>query len=174
MILTQDSCTIGSGIVSCIPPKFQTLTECQDKILRIEDGDIDFKELIQITENYPLKFYNTWLSQKLEEFPGPVVLNFDYVGLITPSKHMTLPINLAYIRSHITCSNKLKLLIEYYTTLHIPIIITKKEMFIPHKKNPLVFLCKFPCHSCGNCIRMFFNTLWRINHKNYKNAEDLY
>lgn len=113
-------------------PNIPTKQIIDNYIIRINDGnDSNFERetVINVTKDFPNKFYNTSLNKDLDSFPGPVVLTINPRNL-TDEGYIELgiiPKNLMFVRVRVNSWNLEKVVdgtIKYYTEKEVPVILT--------------------------------------------------
>jgi len=112
-------------------PNMPSLKEAGDCVVRVNDGNDsnNQRELVMAAvRQYPMRFYNTSIPQRLEKFDAPVVLTINpktktnkSVVLIDP-----IPSNLMFVRVRTNTWN-LHLVdqaVDYYSSREVPIVLT--------------------------------------------------
>lgn len=106
-------------------PLLPSLEEAKDKIVRVNSGhdsNIDREYVIEMTEKYPNKFYNTSLPNF--DFPAPVVFTCNGRNLILAKKDLN---NLMFVRvrTSIFDLETIDKAVNYYLVKHkIPVVFT--------------------------------------------------
>ena len=159
--------TKGSGILTCIPQTGQCPNGCADcffqsgrsylepldsnlpnmpevtwQIVRVNDGNdsnVDRPATVAAVQKYPLRFYNTAIPERLDEFDAPVVLTVN-PGKNTDSDFTMLysiPKNLMFVRFRTTMWNVMEpekgsladRAVCYYTEKQVPVVLTFMAFF---------------------------------------------
>ena len=128
-------------------PNMPTLEEVGDRIVRVNDGnDSGNKQrmVIERTEQYPRRFYNTSIPRNLAMFGAPVVLTIN-PGKQTDEGFTLLedaPDNLMYVRVRVNTWNldRVDEAVEHYSKLKVPIVLSfmayfKKSIPDGHESN---------------------------------------
>jgi hypothetical protein len=196
---------VGSNVIDCIPvagrcpnncnpcfynegeffhdinePLIPTLEEVGDKIVRVNSGrdsTIDFEEVIQKTKQYPKKFYNTSLSDKITEFPAPVVFTCNRKNhlatlLLKNTNLMFVRVRTAYWNTDIV-----NIAVEHYTSMGVPVVLTFLYFSDRHIGNsfPIEHLDKYEKVKHIVNDRYFIKPeYWRQIVSRYKNKSDVY
>ena len=86
------------------------------------------QHVINMTDQYPFKFYNTAIPKNLEKFDAPVVLMVNPHMMTDKDFHKLDPIpsNLMMVRFRANMWNRAlgEKIVKYYTQHHIPVIFT--------------------------------------------------
>lgn len=98
-------------------------------IIRVNDGNdsnIDKVKVIETTEKWPHKFYNTSIPDL--DFPGPVVLTVNPANMTNTSAHLleVAPPNLMFVRVRVNTWNVriVDEVVWHYTARNVPIVLT--------------------------------------------------
>lgn len=109
----------------------------QNYIIRVNDGNdsnVDKVKVIEATEKWPYKFYNTSIPDL--DFPGPVVLTVNPATMTDVSAHLlkNVPSNLMFVRVRVNTwnTNVVDTVVNHYTLKNVPIILT----FMAYYKEP--------------------------------------
>lgn len=148
-----------------IPPK-----EIIDNfVIRVNDGldsgqDID--RVIEVTKNWPNKFYNTTNIAALEYLPSPTVLtinpgNFTDERFHFPYQSSYKPMAVRF-RANMWNQKLLKLAVEYWTSQDVPVIIT----FMRYYEKPKEIDSCLDCYDYKDHI---LNPSWSININGWEN-----
>jgi hypothetical protein len=102
-----------------------------DRIVRMNDGNdsnVNRQKVQAIASEFRNVFFNTSIPNDLTEFGNPVVLTVNPGKRTDESWHKLDPIppNLMFVRFRSNVWNKslLREVIDYYTPLHVPVVIT--------------------------------------------------
>ena len=118
-------------------PNMPTVEQVGYRVVRVNDGhdsNIDSQLVIEETDKYPLKFYNTAIPSGLTKFLYcPVVLTINPGKMTDVEFHKVdpIPINLMFVRFRTNTWN-LELLrdaVQYYGDRKIPIVFTFMAYF---------------------------------------------
>lgn len=150
--------TKGSGIVCCIPQTGRCPMGCSDcffqsgrsyldleadlpnmpdkvepwQIVRVNDGNDSNcrrQHVINMTERYPLRFYNTSIPANLRDFVEPVVLTLNPGKMTDNDWHLLpdIPENLMFVRIRTNTWNLERVVrpaVEHYTREGVPVVLT--------------------------------------------------
>jgi hypothetical protein len=154
--------TKGSGIYCCIPQRGVCPIGCADcffqsgrsyleplsenlpnmpepnprRIVRVNDGNDSNNfpgTVMEATEQYPFKFYNTSIPSRLDRFDAPVVLTAN-PGIYTDTNAALLaeiPSNLMFVRVRTNAWN-LEIVdsaVKHYSAMEVPIVLTFMAYF---------------------------------------------
>ena len=105
-------------------------------VVRVNDGNdsnVARKLVIERTEVYPLRFFNTAIPKDLGGFPGPVVLTLN-PGKMTDKRFFklkTIPKNLMFVRFRANMWNRelAGKAVAYYTERNVPVVMTFMAYF---------------------------------------------
>lgn len=108
----------------------------EGRIVRVNDGNDSNNQqelVIQSTQNYRWKFYNTSIPRDLEKFDAPVVLTTNPANMTDVKAHLVdpIPVNLMFVRVRTNTWN-LELVdrvVEHYSSRSAPIILTFMAYF---------------------------------------------
>jgi len=149
-----DDCFFQSGRSYLEPlnenlPNMPSPEMAAGRVVRVNDGNdsnVDREHVIEATAGYPMRFFNTSRSERVAEFPGPVVLTVN-PGKKT-DKHFRVidrpPPNLMFVRVRANTWNRVlqNLTILHYAEVGVPVVLTWMAYFdtadkIPeeHRKN---------------------------------------
>jgi len=106
------------------------------RIMRVNDGNDSsyrMEEVIQATERYKNRFFNTANPSHLNEFPDPVVLTVNPGKKTDKSAYLLeeLPENLMYVRFRVNAWNLdlARQVIDHYTSKEVPVVLTFMAYF---------------------------------------------
>ena len=117
-------------------PNMPSIELLQTRIVRVNDGNdsnVHRDLVVQATQCYPMKFYNTSIPKELEKFDAPVVLTLN-PGEQTDEefyKLRSIPRNLMFVRYRVNMWN-LALLdqaVDYYSIREVPCVLTFMAYF---------------------------------------------
>lgn len=143
-----EDCFFQSGR-SYLEPLLENLPNIPDekiignRLIRVNDGNdsnVDIDLVLQKTEHFPMKFYNTSIPHNFEKFKDPFVLTIN-PGLMTDDSFFELnkiPKNLMFVRFRINTWNLdlADMAIKHFTKKKVPVILTFMAYFtndIPKK-----------------------------------------
>ncbi len=151
--------TRGSGILCCIPqtgkclrgcadcffnsrsylepleenlPNMPTVEQARNQVVRVNDGNDSSNRreaVMAAVQQYPMRFYNTTVFDRLDEFDAPVVLTVNPAER-TDSKPVLLcspPPNLMFVRVRTNTWNLRSTVyptVNHYCALGIPVVLT--------------------------------------------------
>jgi hypothetical protein len=112
--------------------KYKSIDDMYSKIIRINDGNdsnVNREKVIEMSERYINKFYNTSIPTDLEGFVDPVVLTINQGKMTDKKWHKLDPIpkNLMFVRIRTNMwnmENVVRPAIVYYTEKRVPIVLT--------------------------------------------------
>ena len=113
-------------------PNIFPMEDSLDRVIRVNDGNDSNHQrelVIEMTKDYPMKFYNTAILDDLEGFDAPVVLT------INPGKYTDnhwdkldpIPKNLMFVRIRTNMwniNNVVRPAVKYYTEKEVPVVLT--------------------------------------------------
>jgi hypothetical protein len=113
-------------------PNMPSAEEAEGKVVRVNDGNDSNNQrdlVIDATNIYKQRFFNTSLPIKIGEFPAPVVLTINPSKMTDSHFHKIsdpLPKNLMYVRFRVNMWNTALCdeAVTYYTSRKIPVILT--------------------------------------------------
>ena len=112
-------------------PNMPSLEQIGHRVVRVNDGnDSNYarKKVVERTQYFKNKFYNTSDSIRIEDFPGPVVLTINPAKFTDSYFHKLdqIPKNLMFVRFRTNMWNLdiLDEAIEHYTPKQVPVVLT--------------------------------------------------
>ena len=114
-------------------PNLPTLEMAQNHVVRVNDGNdsnVDKKTVLELTKDYPFRFYNTAIPHNFETFDAPVVLTLNPGNMTDREIYYVHPIpkNLMFVRFRTNMWNVESGLIdkahEYYAKKKVPLVLT--------------------------------------------------
>lgn len=116
-------------------PNMPPLSECQQKIIRVNDGNDsnNYRKLVvEAVKPYPMKFYNTSMPHLLSSFDAPVVLTLNPGERTDTDFHRVgnCP-QLMFVRFRVNTWNLplCKMAVQYYGDRSTPIVLTFMAYF---------------------------------------------
>jgi hypothetical protein len=112
-------------------PNEPTLRDTERRVVRVNDGnDSDHQRelVLERTQLYRHKFYNTSVPRDLEGFGAPVVLTVNPGRMTDERAHLLeqFPSNLMFVRFRANTWNTslLRDVMEHYADRHVPVVLT--------------------------------------------------
>ncbi len=114
-------------------PNMPPLNIARTSIVRVNDGNdsnVNRRLVLNMTEQYPQRFYNTAINNDLEGFNQPVVLTLNPGNMTDTEWHkvkLPIPQNLMFVRIRVNTWNLdtvVKPAVEYYTSNNVPVVLT--------------------------------------------------
>ena len=113
-------------------PNIPSVEQSLNHIVRVNDGNdsnVQRDVVIEMTKQFPMKFYNTAIPKNFDKFDAPVVLTVNPGKLTDKSFHKLdeIPKNLMMVRVRTNTWNMESVVfpsVEYYTTLGVPVVLT--------------------------------------------------
>lgn len=155
-------------------PNMPTLEEVGNRIVRVNDGNDsnnDLSLVIKMTEEYPLKFYNTINMDMLAQVHSPTVLTVN-PGNMTDTAWQAVPKPitniLMYVRIRTNTWNVslVREAVRYYTTLGVPCVLN----FMAYWKNTV----HIGCQHTYQYRRRTLNKYWAIEFIPWRNIMDIF
>lgn len=117
-------------------PNMPPVEMIEGRVVRVNDGNdsnVDRELVIASTQRYKMKFYNTSIPDKIDQFDAPVVLTVNPGRMTDDDFYRIIPIpkNLMFVRAIANTWN-LRLIneiVEYYSNKNIPIVLTFMAYF---------------------------------------------
>ncbi len=149
--------------------------ETRGRIVRVNDGNdsnVRRDRVIDATQGYEHKFYNTAIPHDLEGFPGPVVLTANPGAKTDTFAYLlaTIPRNLMFVRFRANTWN-LPLcdeVVAHYTERDVPIVLTFMAYFETADKIPPTHLRDYEFR------KRMLNSYWAIIHQAWCRVMDRY
>lgn len=103
---------------------------CRERVVRVNDGldsNVQRDLVVQATDCYPLRFFNTSIPDL--DFPGPVVLTVNPGDMTDSEFHEVNPVpqNLMFVRVRVNTWNLLNVVFpaaRFYTSREVPVVLT--------------------------------------------------
>lgn len=129
-------------------PNMPNVIDLAFRVVRVNDGNdsnIQKELVMKNVKRFPMKFYNTAIPKRLEEFDAPVVLTINPSIMTNNDFHRLDPIpkNLMFVRIRTNTWNLENVVIpavRYYSVRNVPIVLTFMAYYVSpipekHKKN---------------------------------------
>lgn len=155
-------------------PNMPTIEQVGWRVVRVNDGNdsnVQRELVINETNKYPLKFYNTAIPKDLEGFKyAPVVLTVNPGKMTDTDFHRidTVPKNLMFVRFRTNMWNLdiLDKAVDYYSEREVPIVLTFMAYFedLPPTKHTKNYIFR----------RRTLNSYWAITTKAWEEIMNNY
>jgi hypothetical protein len=112
-------------------PNLPDVLDTVNRVIRVNDGnDSNFQreKVIEASQNYSMKFYNTSVHEDLDKFDAPVVLTVNPGKMTDVDANLLIdpPKNLMFVRVRTNTWNRpvVDAVISHYSNLRVPIVLT--------------------------------------------------
>jgi len=128
-------------------PNMPEFAQSIGRVVRVNDGNDsnnDHQHVLESTQMYQFKFYNTSIPKRLENFVDPVVLTIN-PGKMTDIEFYKvdpIPKNLMFVRIRTNMWNLFSVVlpaVRYYTEREVPVVLTFMAYYDTRDKIPLEF-----------------------------------
>jgi hypothetical protein len=118
-------------------PNMPDIRVAVNRVIRINDGNDSNnrrEEVVARASQYQMKFFNTSMNKKLDQFPGPVVLTLNPSTMTDTRFHVLddIPSNLMFVRIRTNTWNLADVVgpaVEFYTSQDVPVVLTFMAYF---------------------------------------------